>query len=306
MNIAGIDMGSNAIRVTIAKSSGKNKTHNPKNLILKERYPCRLGSDVFKSQTISQEKENQLHAIFEKIDFLLKDYDVKTIRGVATSAFREADNGLKILNDIEKIHKIRIDVISGKIEAKYMAEGLKARSKFDDKHVHLHMDIGGGSLELSLFNEGKFHFQESIDVGTLRLLVDTRTGQLIPNHSKQLDLINPILKTKSVKNFADKYAPSVLLIHGTGGNFRRLGKLRKHTLNKTKDNYIQVNEVPYLLGTYMNYSGYELSKHVPLKEENAALIIPSLLIIQRVISYWPASKIKIPDISLSHALLDGL
>jgi len=98
----------------------------------------------------------------------------------------------------------------------------------------------------------------------------------------------------------------VLLIHGTGGNFRRLGKLRKHTLNKTKDNYIQVNEVPYLLGTYMNYSGYELSKHVPLKEENAALIIPSLLIIQRVISYWPASKIKIPDISLSHALLDGL
>jgi len=306
MNVAGIDMGSNAIRVTIAKSSGKNKPHDPKNLILKERYPCRLGSDVFKSQTISQEKESQLHAIFEQIDFLLEDYDVEKITGVATSAFREADNGAKILKDIERIHKIRIDVISGKIEAKYMAEGLKARGEFDDNHVHLHMDIGGGSLELSLFDEGKFYFQKSIDVGTLRLLVDTRTGQLVPNHSKQLDLINPVLKTKQVRSFTDQYEPSVLLIHGTGGNFRRLGRLRKHTLQKAKDNYIQANEIPYLLGTYMNYSGYELSKHVPLKEENAALIVPSLLIIQRVMSYWPASKIKIPNISLSHALLDGL
>ena len=306
MNVAGIDMGSNAIRVTIAKSSGKNKPHNTKNLILKERYPCRLGSDVFKSQTISQEKESQLHSIFENIDALLEEHEVKKITGVATSAFREADNGTKILKDIEKIHKIPIQVISGKVEAKYMAEALNARGEFDNDHVHLHMDIGGGSLELSLFDEGKFYFQKSIDVGTLRLLVDTRTGQLVPNHSKQLDLINPVLSTKQVRGFTDSYQSSVLLIHGTGGNFRRLGRLRKQTLRKAKDNYIQANEIPYLLGTYMNYSGYELSKHVPLKEENAALIVPSLLIIQRVMNFWPASKIKIPNISLSHALLDGL
>ena len=306
MNVAGIDMGSNAIRVTIAESSGTNKPHDPKNLILKERYPCRLGSDVFKSQTISQEKEAQLHFIFEKIDSLLEDYDVEKITGVATSAFREADNGQKILKDIERIHKIRIDVISGKLEAKYMAEGLRKRGEFDDDHAHLHMDIGGGSLELSLYDEGKFYFQKSIDVGTLRLLVDTRTGQLIPNHSKQLDLINPIFKAKHVKELVETYEPSVLLIHGTGGNFRRLGRLRKQSLNKAKDNYIQASEIPYLLGTYMNYSGYELSKHVALKEENAALIVPSLLIIQRVMNFWPATKIKIPNISLSHTLLDGL
>ena len=226
--------------------------------------------------------------------------------GVATSAFREADNGLRILKDIERIHKIRINVISGVLEAKYMAEGLRIRGEFDDDHVHLHMDIGGGSLELSLYDEDKFCFQKSIDVGTLRLLVDTRTGQLIPNHCRQLDLIDPIFKNKHVKKLVESYDPSILLIHGTGGNFRRLGRLRKYSLQKAKDNYIQTNEISFLLGTYMNYSGYELSKHVPLKEENAALIVPSLLIVQRVLNHWPAAKIKIPDISLSHTLLDGL
>jgi len=299
-------MGSNAIRVTIAKSSGKNKPHKPENLILKERYPCRLGSDVFKSQTISQEKEGQLHNIFKQIKELLNKYDVQSLNGVATSAFRDADNGLKILEDIKKQYDIKINVISGELEAKYMAEGLRVRGELDDDHAHLHMDIGGGSLELSMFDEGKFYFQESLDVGTLRLLVDTRTGQLIPNHSRQLNLIDEIFKPKKVKDIAEGYEPSVLMIHGTGGNFRRIGRLRKLTLNKTKDNYLNAEEIPYLLGTFMNYSGYELSKHVPLKEENAALIVPSLLIIQRVLSNWPAPKIKIPNISLSHTLLDGL
>ncbi len=306
MNVAGIDMGSNAIRVTIAKSSGKNKPHNPRDLIIKERFPCRLGSDVFKSQTISQEKEFQLHSIFEKIDVLLDDYNVEKIAGVATSAFREADNGSKILKDIEKIHNIRVDIISGKLEAKYMAEGIKTRGEFDEDLAHLHMDIGGGSLELSLYCDGKFHFQESLDIGTLRLLVDTRTGQLIPNYSKQLDLIDPVFTLRKVKKIIEEFETTGFLIHGTGGNFRRLGKLRKFSLDKTKDTYIQSQEIPFMLGTYMNYSGYELSKHVPLKEENAALIVPSLLIIQRVLNFWPASKIKIPNMSLSHALLDGL
>lgn len=306
MNVAGIDMGSNAIRVTVSKQAGKCGYHKPQDLIVKERYPCRLGSDVFKSQTISQEKEGQLNLIFKEISGLLNKYEVKKTLGVATSAFREADNGLQILKKLNTTYKTNIKVISGKLEAKYMADALLRRGYFDPAHAHLHMDIGGGSLELSLYDEKKFIFQKSLDVGTLRLLVDTRTGQLIPNHCKQLDLINPVLKAPKVKQIAEDFADESLLIHGTGGNFRRLGRLKKFTLKTGKENSIKQKEIPFLLGTYMNHSGYELSKHVPLKEENAALIIPSLLIIQRVLNFWPASRIVIPKISLSHAILDKL
>lgn len=306
MNVAGIDMGSNAIRVTVSKKAGKCGYHKPEDLIIKERYPCRLGSDVFKSQTISQEKESQLHFIFKDIAKLLEKHEVKKTLGVATSAFRESDNGLQIIKNLNKTYKVNIKIISGKLEAQYMADALLRRGAFDPAHAHLHMDIGGGSLELSLYDEKKFIFQKSLDVGTLRLLVDTRTGQLIPSHCKQLDLINPVFKAKNVKKIVEDFADESLLIHGTGGNFRRLGRLKKHTLGTGKDSTVKQKEVPFLLGTYMNHSGYELSKHVPLKEENAALIIPSLLIIQRVLNFWPASRIVIPKISLSHAILDKL
>lgn len=302
--VAGIDMGSNAIRVTIANPPKKKSYHKPIDVIEKYRFPCRLGNDVFKSQTISEEKEQQLIFIFHEIQKVLEKHQVKKLKAVATSAFRDSDNGRDLLKYLSGKFKIPARVISGKLEAQLMSQGMERRGHFVEDAAHLHVDIGGGSLELSLHYKGKFIFQKSLDVGTLRLLVDTRTGQLIANHSKQLNLIDPVFKSKEAQKIIQK-APKFLM-HGTGGNFRRLGRLRKFSLDAKKENYLKKEEVPQLLGTYMNYSGFELARHLPLKEENASLIIPSLLMIQRVLHHWPARLIKIPKISLSHALIDEL
>lgn len=305
MPVAGIDMGSNAIRVTVSRPPKKGSVHKPTDVIEKYRFPCRLGNDVFKSQTISEEKEQQLLFIFMEIKKILELHKIEKIKAVATSALRDADNGRELARIIKQKFSIPIEIISGKKEAQLMSQGILRRGYFKENASHLHVDIGGGSLEISLYHRGKFIFQKSLNVGTLRLLVDTRTGQFIPNHSRQLDLINPLFRSAEVQKILNK-KEHTFEMHGTGGNFRRLGRLRKFSLGTSKENYFTREEVPRLIGTYMNYSGYELAKYAPIKEENASLIVPSLLMIQRILNYWPAKKVKVPKVSLSHALIDEL
>jgi len=226
------------------------------------------------------------------------------VKCVGTSAFRDSKNGAAILEGLTTKYRIPVEVISGQDEAKYMSQGLKNREFFEEPVPHLHVDIGGGSLELSVYYKKKFIIQKSVDVGTLRLIADTRSGQLVQNHSESLRLIDEILNDEEIQQLRFKFPDSICL-HGTGGNFRRLGRLRRHVLGRKKDHFLDSDEVPYLIGTFMNYSGYEIAEHFPVREENAALIVPSLLIIQRVLQFWPAEQIEIPKISLTYALLDN-
>jgi len=221
----------------------------------------------------------------------------------ATSAFRDAKNGAELLKSLADEFKLNCKILSGQDEAAYMSEGLKRRELFDSEHTHLHMDIGGGSLELSLFDDGEFKFQESLDVGALRLVKDTTSGSLKDDFAEQLSLIDSCLKAKDeIKK--DSLKP--LKLHGTGGNFKRLARLKVENLILEDESFFSAKNALEMLNLFKKYPGQELCKHTSIKEDNAALIVPSLIIVERVLKFWPADQIEVPDLSLSHTLLDTL
>lgn len=300
MVIAGIDIGSNATRITISKAPKKGGFHLPDDMIHKYRFPCRLGDDVFSKGVISKEKIIDMNVIFTEIRNILKRHDVEKVKGVATSAFRDAKNGRNLLNTLSKKHSVPCSIISGPEEARLMSQGLLRRGVFKEGAAHLHIDIGGGSLELSAYHNGAFIFQKSLNLGTLRLIENTDSGALVSDHLKQLELIDEVFENFD-SSISDKFK-----IHGTGGNFKRLGTLRQYSFNKKSDNKLKRDDIDKMIELYSKHPGKELSKHSPIKEENSALIMPSLLMIKKIISFWPAQKIKIPKLSLSHVLLDEL
>lgn len=302
MQVAGIDIGSNAIRLTVAKAPKTGGFHQPADFITKYRFPCRLGEDVFTEGFIGLKKIEKLNGIFAEIELLIKEHEITKTYGVATSAFRDATNGQEVMTALNsKYPNIRCKVITGSEEASLMSDGLLRRGLFGGSSSHLHADIGGGSLELSCFHEGSFLFQESLDLGTLRLIETTKCGALVKNHLEKLSVIDSILE-KHLKN----QKLNDLKFHGTGGNFKRLGTLRCHSFNEESDCFFNSSEVPKMIAEYSKFPGEELAKYTPIKKSNAALIIPSLFIIERVLKLWPAEKVEISKLSLSHVLLDKL
>lgn len=298
MIIATVDIGSNATRVVLVKGEPLD-SKNRQNLILKKRFPLRLGTDVFQIGHISNEKIQQIMMVFKEIKDYFFQYKVSKYRIVATSAFRDAKNHKQVVAEIFEKFKLKVDVIDGKEEARIISTSLLKRRLAPPTHSSLLMDIGGGSLEVSIANEEKIDFVTSLNLGTLRLIEDIGTGQLKRNYRQLLDKIDDIFLTCPPPKKKS-------LILGTGGNFRRIGRIRKSLLGTPEDNIIFRKDVPTLIGMLMDLDPDHFMKAFNMKEENVPVIIPALLMIQRVLHFWPANEVLIPKISLNHGLVDEL
>jgi len=141
---------------------------------------------------------------------LLEIYNVDALRVCATSAMRDAENGEKLAKDIRKITGLKIDIISGKEESRLVQAAII--DSLPGKSTFLHVDVGGGSTEISLIRNGKIKLYESFNIGTVRM----REGKV-----KQAE-IQRMLKWLADLNLpADQSVKAI----GTGGNIVKLHSL---------------------------------------------------------------------------------
>ena len=117
MKLAAIDIGSNAVRLLIEEAfvTPENETYFKK--ISLTRVPLRLGEDVFTNGEISEDKAKKLVKVMKAFRFLMEVNDVENFRGCATSAMREAKNGIQVRSLISKNAKVNLDIITGEEEA---------------------------------------------------------------------------------------------------------------------------------------------------------------------------------------------
>ena len=209
-NLAAIDIGSNAARVLIKQIEKTKGNDGLPTLRMKKlqflRIPLRLGIDVFNIGKISLEREMQLIRTMKVFRQLLIIYNVEDYRACATSAFRDAKNGKKILRHLRKNLKLDIDIITGDEEARILRDCNKAMMG-----NLLYMDVGGGSTELSLVCEGQLIDSRSFNIGTLRLLSNT------VSQSQWDEMRN------AVKDFCHGF--DNIQIVGSGGNINKLYRL---------------------------------------------------------------------------------
>ena len=93
MKFAAIDIGSNAIRLLLARVI---EEESGKPLFKKEvlvRMPLRLGDDVFREGRISADKAERLVQAMAGFRHLIHAYPAIDFAAYATSAMREASNG---------------------------------------------------------------------------------------------------------------------------------------------------------------------------------------------------------------------
>lgn len=165
VQLAAIDAGSNAIRLSIARATSPHFIC----VLDSERAAVRLGHHAFTRRRIDDETIANAVRAFRRFRESMDRYSVKTCRAVATAAAREARNCRKLIERIRRKTGIELQVISSEEEARLVCAGVRWVLG-EIVRPRLIFDLGGGSLELSFFRRGALERRVALPLGTIRLM----------------------------------------------------------------------------------------------------------------------------------------
>lgn len=297
--IAAIDIGSNAIRLVI----GELDDHGDIRILKKVREPVRLGKDVFAGGTISAKTREKALASFHKFKEILSSFGVHETKAVATSALREAKDRDSFVNEVAKASGIQIEVIDGLEEGRLIFSAVTHRVHLQDR-IALLIDIGGGSVELTIADHGEIVGTQTFKLGTVRLLQMLEDKGLKEKHLP--DLIQERLsdaKTFLKKTIGDR---KIELAIGTGGNFECLGKLRVALLHKSSIFSMTRTELEELVAHLQSMSVKERIQYLRLRPDRADVVVPAALVTNAVMELAGVDILMVPYVGLREGILAAL
>ena len=282
-----IDIGSNAVRLLISSVTtmdGKNPRFKKTSLV---RVPIRLGADVFVNKKVSDENLERLVNAMKSYQLLMQTHNVIKYRACATSAMRNAENGVDVVNRIKEASDIEIEVIDGKDEAAIIS--MTDLSELTSSHkAFLYVDVGGGSTEFTVYYAGKRQASKSFQLGTVRLLNDLVTDEL-------WEEVRTWIKKKT-----KKYNKISLI--GSGGNINNIFKTSGKALGRPLSYTYLVSYYQLLKSLTYDERVWELN----LNHDRADVIVPATKIFLSAMKWSKAQKVYVPKIGLADGIIKSL
>jgi exopolyphosphatase/guanosine-5'-triphosphate,3'-diphosphate pyrophosphatase len=282
MKLGAIDVGSNAIRVLIAEVKKPLGVWRYSKIAYL-RLPVRLGDDVFEKGSISDAKIERFLDGMKIFKAMLSFYKVDAYRAVATSAMRDSNNAKRIQSRVFKETGITLDVISGKEEAELVY--LTFQLMHNIKTNYLLVDVGGGSTEITLFQDNQIHAAKSFQIGSVRMLKNK---------------VKPEEWDKMRDWIATEIAPhNPQRIFGSGGTINSVHKVLE---NSSKDP-VTIHQLDSLVKTLEGLSLEERLIRFPIKEDRADVIVPAMQIYTFVLNSMNLTEVFVPKMGLSDGVL---
>lgn len=293
---AAVDIGSNALRLIVAESN----TTRGYEVIRSCREPVRLGADAFKSHVLSSELMDKTVVALFRFSQILREYAVQNVRVVGTSALRESRNAPQLIERIRRATGLNVDIIAGEEEARLVHRAVAAKVRLMRKTALL-IDVGGGSVEVTVAVNGNIIRAESLRLGTVRLL------NMVSERSDQSSTIRKLVRAYS--RTLRRNLPASLLRFGfqvcigTGGNLEALGDLRRIILGRSDTSRITTRELGLIIHRLEGLSCAERVARFGLRRDRADVIMPAAYLIQALLAEVEAKEILIPRVGLKDGVL---
>ena len=163
MITAGVDVGSNTVRLLIADVQNGKIVKS----LFSGRGITRLGAGIAGTGRLSEASMDKTIDLFKQFHSEILKYKAEKVFAAATSAVREASNSADF---IARAHSVGIPLkaISGDEEAKYTYLGVSATLADLPKSAVVY-DIGGGSTEFIHVEKGEIVKDISVPIGVVKL-----------------------------------------------------------------------------------------------------------------------------------------
>jgi exopolyphosphatase/guanosine-5'-triphosphate,3'-diphosphate pyrophosphatase len=170
MILAGIDIGTNTLRLLVAETA-PDSFHE----IYADRKVTRLGQDLDRRGMLTREAEERSLKVLGDFAEKIRRHAALHTAAIGTSALRSASNAAPFLEEVKKKTGLDIRVITGEEEARLtlvgVVQALKGFGwlKSDVLESALVMDIGGGSTEIIVTHPAEGPLMASLPLGAVYL-----------------------------------------------------------------------------------------------------------------------------------------
>jgi exopolyphosphatase / guanosine-5'-triphosphate,3'-diphosphate pyrophosphatase len=160
---AAVDIGSNSVRLSIGEMRAGRVY-----VLHQDREVTRLGEGVFRNGSLDPGAVALTIKVLQRFRKACERFGAEQTQVVSTSAVRDAKNSRVFADLIRSTTGWRLRVITGLEEGRLIHLGLQSSGRFRAARKLL-IDLGGGSCELTLSNQGHIQQMVSLPLGAVRL-----------------------------------------------------------------------------------------------------------------------------------------
>jgi exopolyphosphatase/guanosine-5'-triphosphate,3'-diphosphate pyrophosphatase len=293
LRVAAIDIGSNAIRFSAAEFLDRTRRIE----LQYQRVPVRLGHSAFLTGTLAPESIDAAIQALASFRRHLDTLGIQAYRAVATSAVRESKNGRLLVQRAREECKIEVETITGGEEARLVSLAVRDRIQLGGRW--LHVDLGGGSLEVSVVHDAGIEWTESHSVGSVRLLEELG-GEAARSDEGLGPLLAEYVESLRLPSLAEAGLEGLV---ATGGNIEALADLAGAEPDATGVSRLSFAALKTAVAKVSAVPADERVEKLGLRENRADVIVPAGHLYQRVAKLAGAREVLVPHVGVKDGIL---
>jgi exopolyphosphatase / guanosine-5'-triphosphate,3'-diphosphate pyrophosphatase len=301
MRIAAIDIGTNSVHMIVVRVRPDLSFE----MIDREKAMVRLGAGGLDGRALTPEAMSAALQALSKFKRIADSHQVDEILAAATSATREARNGGEFLARLEHETGIRPRVISGVEEARLIHQAAVYGVDVGGGRAVV-IDIGGGSVEITLGTASSLQLARSFKIGTIRLTERfVRSDPLSERDERKI--------VKHVLGEIDRYCEQILAagfdrVIGTSGTILSIGAVAATAARGTapaelRNLHVAVKQIRRVR---KQVTELELEQRlaVPgLDPRRADLVVAGAVLLDTILRRLGAEELTLCDLALREGLV---
>ncbi|MCR5743043.1 MAG: HD domain-containing protein [Lachnospiraceae bacterium] len=295
---AAVDIGSFELELSIFEAvSGKIRC------VERQRHVIALGSDTYQTGVISHELLDELCDTLNHFVDTIRVYkiDMKNVSVYATSALREAKNRLLVEDRIRVSCGLKVTVLSNSEQRFMCYKAIPVWQKQFDEIIEKEsaiVDVGFGSMQISLYNKGALQSTQNLHLGALRTwtMLNEVSESGLNSRAIAEELIDYSINKFNNYYLQDKAIKNIIAI----GDCMRIFAAKIMKLSQAES--ISALDFINIYEQVLPLSPSTLAAKYDVPSEFAKLVIPVAMIYYRIIRVTGAKTLWIPVTSLSEGM----
>ena len=290
---AAIDVGSFVLSMKIFEISDKKGIREIHHI----RHRVDLGTDTYATGKVSNERVDELCRILKEFTVIMKAYRVDDYKAYATSAIRETANTTIILDQIRQRTGISLEVLSNSeqrfLDYKSVASKGEGFHKIIEKRTAF-VDIGGGSIQISLFDNDRLVTTQNMKLGVLRLNERLQHIKAKPGKVEELvdEMVSAQLSVYKKMYLKDK-VENIIVVDDYLSAW-----IASRETESSEAGYMDGSSYDVFMKFIRSKTNDEIAASLNIPEENASLLFISAVLMKRIIRVMEAELIWAPGVTL--------